>query len=178
MKNTLNLMLFALLAFGMMACGEKKLTQEDMKEAELSLFGDDGAIKPDMAPKVAEKYCKFVEQNPDDPTASTWLFHAMELNIAMKNADKSIELCDKLLEQYPESKWAPNALLVMGSYLYEDQLNDTAQAHQAYQRLIDDYPDNGLVQNAQVLIECLGMTDEEKLSWIQMSKLEEVEEEW
>ena len=178
MKNTLKLMMLVLLAFGMMACGEKKLTQEDMKEAELTLFGDDGAIKPEVVPEVAEKYCKFVEQNPDDPTAPTWLFHAMELNIAMKNADKSIELCDKLLEQYPESKWAPNALLVMGSYLYEDQLNDTARAHQAYQRLIDDYPDNGLVQNAQVLIECLGMTDEEKLSWIQMSKLEEVEEEW
>ena len=178
MKNTLKLMMLALLAFGIMACGEKKLTQEDMKEAELALFGDDGAIKPEVVPEVAEKYCKFVEQNPDDPTAPTWLFHAMELNIAMKNADKSAELCNKLLEQYPESKWAPNALLVLGSYVYEDQLNDTAQAHQAYQRLIDNYPDSGLVNDARVLIECLGMTDEEKLVWIQMSKMEEEEGEW
>jgi len=175
MKKALQIMMLAVLAFGMMACGEKKLTQEDMKEAELTLFGDDGAIKPEVAPEVAEKYCKFVEQNPDDPTAPTWLFHAMELNIAMKNADKSVELCNKLLEQYPESKWAPNALLVLGSYVYEDQLNDTAQAHQAYQRLIDNYPDSGLVNDAQVLIECLGMTDEEKLMWIQMSKMEVVE---
>ena len=178
MKKVFQIVMLALLAFGMMACGEKKLTKEDMKEAELTLFGDDGAINPDTAPSVAEKYCKFVEQNPDDPTAPTWLFHAMELNIAMKNVDKSIELCNKLLEQYPESKWAPNALLVIGSYVYEDQLNDTAQAHQAYQKLIDDYPDNDLVKDAQVLIECLGMTDEEKLMWIQMSKMEEEEGEW
>ena len=34
MKNTLKLMAFALLAFGLFACGGKQLTQDDLKEAE------------------------------------------------------------------------------------------------------------------------------------------------
>lgn len=173
MKKTMQTMILALLAFGMMACGEKKLTQEDVKEAELTLFDEDGAVKPDMVPSVAETYCKFVEQNPDDITASLWLFHAMELNIAIKDVEKGVQLCNQLVEQYPDSKWAPNALLILGSYVYEDQLNDTAMAHQTYQRLIDTYPDNDLVKDAQVLISCLGMSDEEKLMWIQKSQMNE-----
>ena len=55
MKNTLKLMLFALLAVGMMACGEKKLTQDDLKAAEATLFNEDQTINEAVAPEVAEK---------------------------------------------------------------------------------------------------------------------------
>ena len=178
MKNTLKLMLFSLLAVGMMACGEKKLTQEDLKAAEATLFNEDQTINEVVAPEVAEKFCKFVKQNPDDPTAPPWLYHAMELNIAVKNVDQSIELCNKLLEQYPESKWAPTSLLMIGNYIYDNQLNDTAQAHKCYQRLIDEYPDSELVDDARKSIEYLGLTPDEIMARIMMSQMEEVEGHW
>ena len=60
MKKTLKLIAFALLALGMFACGEK-LTNEDMKEAEKTLFIADQSLNEEMAPKVAEKYCKLLE---------------------------------------------------------------------------------------------------------------------
>lgn len=177
MKNTLRIMMFAMLAFGMFACGskEKNLTKEDLKAAEATLFNEDHSLNEAVAPEVAEKYCKFVEQNPDDSTAAMWLYHAMEINLMLKNTDKTLEIGNKVLKQYPQSKWAPMSLFVMGSFVYNDQLQDTAQAHAAFQRLIDEYPESELVDDAQKSIEYLGLTPEEIMARIVMSQLEETD---
>ena len=178
MRNTLKITFFAIMALGLFACGEKKLTQEDLKKAEAMLFNDDQTMNEAVAAQVAEKYIKFVEQSPDDPTAPTWLFHAFEINVQTKNAEKSLELGKKLVEQYPESSWAPRTLFLMANYVYDEQLHDLDKAREAYERLISDYPDSELADDAQKLIEYLGMTTEEIMTTIMMSKMEEEEGEW
>lgn len=176
MKNTLKTLTFALLAFAMLACGgkEKKLTQEDLKAAEATLFNEDRTVNVETAPQVVETFCKFVEQNPEDPTADRWLFHAMEINVLLKDAGKSIELCNQLTANYPQSHWAPRSLLLLGSFVYNDQLNDTAMAHVTLQRLIDNYPESELVVDAKKSIEYLGLTTEEIMDRIMMSQMEEM----
>ncbi len=178
MKKTLKVMAVVFLAFGLFACGgnEKKLSREDMKKAEASLFNEDQTMNMETAPKVAEAYCEFVKQNPDDTEASMWLYHAMEINVQLQNADKSIALGKQLVEQYPQSSWAPMSLFLLASYVYNDQLNDTAQAHATFQKLIDDYPNSPHVDDAKKSIEYLGLTPEEILSLIMMSTLEEDDE--
>ncbi len=175
MKQSFKLLFVILLALGSFACSEteKKLTLDDVKAAEKTLMDENWTMNMDKASQVAETYCKFVEQNPNDSTAPTWLFHAMEINVNLKNADKCAELCNQLIDKYPESDWSPRSLILLGSYVYEDQLQDTALAHKAYQRLIDEYPNHHLVSDAEVLIKCLGLTDEEKLNLILMSQMEE-----
>lgn len=166
------MMMFALLAFSMMACGEKKLTEKDLKAAEATLFNEDRSMNMENAPKVAETYCQFVKQSPDDPSAAKWLYHAMEINVMLKETDKSAELCDQMLNQYPESGWAPMSLFLMGSFVYHDQLKDTAQAHAMFKKLIEDYPDSDLVDDAKKSIQYLGMTPEEIMTLIMMSSME------
>ena len=117
MKKTLKLMLFALLAFCMTACGEKQLTLDDMREAQDSLFNEDQSMNLEVAPDVAEKYCRFVKQNPDDPNSPALLFHAIEIHVVLQNTDKCIEIGDQLLEQYPESSWAPRTLFCLANYV-------------------------------------------------------------
>lgn len=178
MKKTLKLMAFVLLAFGLFACGEmgKKLTNEDLREAEKTLFNEDKSLNVEAAPGVAEKYCQFVKQHPKDSTAARWLYHAMEIHVLLKNADQSIALGDQMLKDYPQSEWAPMSLFLLGSFVYDEQLNDTARAHVAYQRLIDDYPNSPLVDDAQKSIEFLGMTPEEIMETFLTSTLQEGEE--
>ena len=174
MKKTLKLMVFAMLALGMLACGgnAKKITVEELKEAQTALFNGNGTLNEKEAPKVAEKYCQFVKQNPDDTAAVKWLYHAMEIQVMLKDPKKSIEIGNQLLEQYPQSKWAPQTLLTLGSFVYNDQLNDTANAHIMFQRLIDDYPNSDLVDDAQKSIEYLGLSPDEIMSLIMMSKMD------
>ena len=178
MKKTLKTMVFALLALGMLACSgnAKKITVEELKEAQAVLFNENGTLNEKEAPKVAEKYCQFVKQNPGDTAAVKWLFHAMEINLMLKDSKKSIEIGNQLLEQYPQSKWAPQTRLTLGSFVYNDQLNDTAQAHVMFQRLIDEYPESGLVEDAKKSIEYLGMTPEEIMELFVTSQMDVVED--
>ena len=175
MKKTLRMMVAVGLALAMFACGnkEQKLTQDDLRAAQATLFNDDRTVNEAVAPEVAEKYCKFVEQNPDDSTAAQWLYHAMEINVLLKDADKSAAICDQLTTNYPNSDWAPMSLFLMGSYVYNDQLNDTAQAHVMFQRLIDEYPDSELVDDALKSIEYLGLTPEEIMARIMLQQMED-----
>lgn len=168
----MKLMAFALLAFGLFACGEteKKLTYYDLKEAEKTLFNEDQSLNEEVVPQVVEKYCKFVEQNPKDSLADEWLYHALEINVMTKDAQKSEDLCNQLLEQYPQSRWAPVGLFLLGNYVYDSQLNDTAKAHAAYQRLIDEYPDDKLVKDAKKCIEFLGWTPDQIMNHFLMSQ--------
>ena len=138
------------------------------------MFNEDRTVNVETAPQVVETFCKFVEQNPEDPTADRWLFHAMEINVLLKDAGKSIELCNQLTANYPQSHWAPRSLLLLGSFVYNDQLNDTAMAHVTLQRLIDNYPESELVVDAKKSIEYLGLTTEEIMDRIMMSQMEEM----
>jgi tetratricopeptide (TPR) repeat protein len=156
MKKTLKLMLVAMLAMGMFACGEKKLTYKDMLKAEATLFDEEGYLDTLKAPKVAEKYIKFVEQNPDDTTASLWLYHAMELNVMLKNTEKSMELCDQLVEKYPDSKWAPRGLYLLGSFIYEEEFKDLDKAREVYERIVRDYPECDIIESVNASIKYLG----------------------
>lgn len=173
MKKTLKLMAVALLTLVLFACGEnqKKITLEEVREAQSILFYENGSLNEKEAPKVAEKYRRYVKQNPNDTSAVKWLFHAMEINMMLKDSKKCIEIGNQLLEQYPQSKWAPQTLLTLGSFVYNDQLNDTAQAHVMFQRLIDEYPESGLVDDAQKSIEYLGLSPDEIMNMIMMSKM-------
>lgn len=174
MKKTLRMMVVVGLALAMFACGNKepKLTIDDLRAAQATLFNDDRSVNEAVAPEVAEKYCQFVKQNPDDSTAAQWLYHAMEINVLLKDADKSAAICDQLTTSYPESSWTPMSLFLMGLY-YNDQLNDTAKAHVMFQRLIDEYPKSELVDDAQKSIEYLGLTPEEIMARIMVQQMEE-----
>ena len=172
MKKTLNLMLIAMLTLGMFACGEKKLTYQDMKKAEATLFDEEVYLDTIKAPKVAEKYLKFVEQSPDDSLASLWLYHAMELNVMMKNTEKSMELCDRLVEEYPDSKWTPRGLDLLGAFVYDEEFKDLDKAREVYERIIRDYPDSEIIESVQSSLKYLGWTPEEIFTDMALSQFE------
>ena len=174
MKKTLKLMAVALLTIGLFACGgnQKKITLDEVRDAQSVLFNENGSLNEKEAPKVAEKFCRFVNQNPNDTSAVKWLYHALEINLMLKDAEKSIEIGNQLLGQYPQSRWAPQTLLTLGSFVYQDQLNDTVQARAMFQRLIDEYPESGLVNDAKKSIEYLGLSPDAVMDAIMMSQMD------
>lgn len=175
MKKTFGLMFVAMLALGMFACGEKKLTYQDLKKAEATLFDEEGYLDTLKAPKVAEKYLQFVKQSPDDSLASLWLYHAMELNVMLKNTEKSMELCDRLLEEYPDSKWTPRGLYLLGSFIYEEEFKDLDKAREVYEGIIRDYPDSEIVESVKSSIKYLGWTPDEIFADMAMSQFKDEE---
>ena len=173
MKKMFKMMLVATLAFCMLACGEKKLTHEDMKKAEASLFDENGRLDTVKAPKVAERFCQFVQQNPNDSMAPLWLYHALELNVMMKNDEKSIELCNQLMKQYPDSKWAPKGLYVLGSFVYERDYKDLDKAREIFDRILTDYPDSEIIESVEASKKYLGWTPDQIMADIALKQFKE-----
>lgn len=179
MKNTLKLMLAVLLAFGMFACGgnEKKVTEEDLKAVESTLSDERGILNVEAVPAAVEQYCAFVKQNPNDPKASEWLFKAMQLEVKAGDSDKAIELTEQLAKDYPEYENVSVALFMLATEVYDTQLHDLDKARATFERVINDYPDTPWAADAKVMIQMLGMTEEEMLDMIKtQSEAEEGEE--
>lgn len=172
MKKTLKIMMFALLACTMLACGEKKITEEDLKKTELSLTDNEGNLKQEAVPAAVQQFCKFVKQNPQAPSAPDWLFKAMQFAMKSGDAEKAVELTEQLVKDYPTYRNSPTALVMLASEVYDGQLHDLDKARATYERVIRDYPDSEWAKSAEKLIEYLGLTPEEIMSKIILSNME------
>ena len=188
MKRTLKFMIVAMLALGMWACGgngknaqneQEKITLEDLKKTEASLWDERGILDVEAAPAAVEQYCKFVEQNPDDKTASDWLFKAFQIALKLEKYAQADELGDKLMKDYPQFEQIPCLMFLMAREVYDKGCHDLDKASSMYQRIISEYPESDWAGNAEEMNEkYLGKTDEEIMSQIMMSQMEEVEGEW
>jgi TolA-binding protein len=66
----------------------------------------------------------------------------------------SLIYVDEILRQYPASSWVPKALLLRGRCL--QQLGDEEGAADAWQRLVDNFPDHPATLHARAGLHDLG----------------------
>ena len=165
MRRNLKWMTFVVLAFAMLACGggEKKITVNDLKATESSLSDEKGMLNEAAVPAAVEQYCAFVKEKPKDPEAPEWLFKAVQLEVKTGVTDKAIELTNQLVNDYPNDKNAPVALVMLASEVYDARLHDLDKTRATYERVIKDYPDSRWASDAKILVSMLGMTEEEML---------------
>ena len=50
---------------------------------------------------------------------------------------------------------------MLATFVYDDQQHDLDKAREAYQQVIDQYPDSPFARDAEIAITQLGMTPEE-----------------
>jgi TolA-binding protein len=74
--------------------------------------------------------------------------------------EEAIERFSQLVEEYPESDQAAQALFLMG-YLYANDLKDYEKAATYYQRYVDQYPDHEMASSAQWELDNLGKNPED-----------------
>lgn len=172
MNKFLKLIIIALLSFGMMACGEKKLTEDDLKQAEASLFNEDMTANMEAVPVAVEKFCTFAEQNLDVATAPDWLFKALQISVSQKDVEKSVEICDKMMKVYPDYDKTPAGMFLLASFIYEDQLRDLDKARAMYESILANYPENELVPSVEASLRNLGKTPEELIKEFEMMQAE------
>jgi len=62
--------------------------------------------------------------------------------------NKRIEFYLKLASLYPDHRYAPEALFMVG-FIYAEELRDLVQARRVFDRLIERYPDSDVVESAK-----------------------------
>lgn len=118
---------------------------------------------------LAGAYEKFAAANPQDPQAPEYLYKSAELyETNMMDIAKSMQIFDKIIQDFPENERAADALFKKG-YVYHNTLKDLPKAREAYMMFIEKYPDHELVNSAKFEIENLGVSAKDLLERIQQS---------
>ena len=160
------MLLFAVLLLVVAGCNRNvknpTVTENDVKKAEAALFNEDLSANAEAVPGAIETFCKYAEENPNAENASEYLFKAFEVSVNTKQDPKqSIDLANRLLAAYPNCDKNPVALFMLATFVYDEQLHDLDKAREAYQQVIDNYPDSPFAKDAEISITQLGMTPEE-----------------
>lgn len=116
-------------------------------------------VKP-IAEQMIREYRDFVKVFPKDSLAPIYLFKAADLSVGVGKPESGINFIDGLLANYPDYEKNVEMMLFKG-FIYEQHLNQHGNAVEAYQALIDRYPNHRLAEDARASIENLTLSEEE-----------------
>ena len=159
MKKFLGTLLILLV---IVSCTDMKVKDlEDINAMEKNLF-DSLTLTPNIAKadSLVNAYLAFAKKYPQDSNTVNFLFKAAEIKSNIGNPAESITILEGIINNYGDHKLIPTVMHYEG-FLYEERIQDTAKAHEVYQKLIDKYPNSELAESAKACIQNLGKTPEE-----------------
>lgn len=142
-----------------------KSPKEELIAEIVKLENSDSAFSINQITDLYIAYSSFANKYPDDEHTPEYLFKAAQQCNVLNKADEGILLFEKLIANYPKSKFCEQALFSI-AFSYENNKNDFVNARKYYERFMQKYPQSELVEDAQLSIENLGKTDEEFLNSI------------
>ena len=164
--------LMIVIAIVLASCANKKEEKERMilkitkMETEFTKSIQLQKIDPVLARDLATECNNYANLFPSDSNSPKMIYSAAVINLKYINDQtKAIELFIKLKEKYPKYKDTPMALYT-AAYIYNDMLKNPEKAKECYELLIKDYPNHILANEAKVLIQFVGKSDEQLLNAI------------
>ena len=130
---------------------------------ELFAAGEAAAADPATADQAVAHFTAFLERFAESPKAPEALRKLAALAQQQGNMQEAIGYYERVLAEYPASGHGDEAQFMI-AFIYEEYIRDLAQARQAYQRVIDNYPDSELATSARHLLPNVGRTPQE---WVQ-----------
>ncbi len=162
MKTLKLLSVLALISIYFAACSPSKEKYETkINDLEKNLFSEKNIIINKInAEELINAYIEFAEKFPGDSNSAKYLFNAADISMNILESDKAISIYNKIINDYPNFKKAPECLFLKG-FVYENNLNDLKKAKTIYLEFIEKYPDNDFADDAKISIENLGKTPEQ-----------------
>ena len=136
--------------------------QKRIRHMEDSLF-DNRAFDLRSAQAMVDVYKAYVAAYPLDSLAPEYLFRAAGTVKSMHDPEGSLKLYDRIIKDYPS--WKRNVdVLYMKALTLDDDLDRLGEARVAYQQVINNFPDHPFARDAKVMMQNLGLTDEELIA--------------
>ena|ERR1700739_890087 len=105
-------------------------------------------------------YLDYAKHFPDDTLSAAFLFNAGGLASSTGQYPRAITLYQNVTSKFPQSRLVPECLLVEG-FIFDNNMNDTANARKRYTELVEKYPHDSLATQARQAIKFLGKTPDE-----------------
>ncbi len=134
-------------------CGEQ--TAE-----ELLALADKAASDQTTLDQAVEHYKAFLQRFSQHEKAPTVLKQLAAIAQQKGDMQGAIALYERLLKEYPQSEQG-DAAQFMIAFIYEEYLSDVERARNAYQLVIEHYPNSELAASAKQLLPNVGRDPEE-----------------
>lgn len=131
-----------------------------LKQEEKVYDTNQNRLQKQDAALLVGLYEKYADTYPDDSLSANYLFLAADISMNLRKPKQTIVLFDRILNAYPDYEKAP-AVLFLKAFVYEDQLQDYANAKKYYELFISKYPDSDFADDAEVSLKNLGKSPEE-----------------
>lgn len=163
MKYSFPSLLFLLLLFTN-ACQVDPQVQRAKLMEDFGKIADNetGLINEEAAAAYLSDAISLADANPSDTLAALPLYRAAEVARALGNPGQAIELYQRVIRDYGSFSKAAEAQFML-AFSYDEDMNDFDTAEQEYERFIKNYPDHGFADDAEMLLQNLGKSDEEIL---------------
>jgi TolA-binding protein len=109
--------------------------------ADLLIFAEEPDKALQTLDSIDTKY-------PGNAMVNDILMAKSRILIQQKSYNEAIPLLKKIIENNPADLWADDAVFMLGD-IYDNQLNDKAQAKAYYQKIITDYPGSLWINEAR-----------------------------
>ena len=117
-----------------------------------------------LIPSIARQYMGlaniYARAKPEAPESPEMLYKSGEIARSIGAYQEALNIYATIESSFPQYEKAPKALF-MQAFTYAEDLNDEEQARILYERFIEKYPNDDFVDDAQILLETLGTSDEE-----------------
>jgi tetratricopeptide (TPR) repeat protein len=159
----LGLLLFA-------SCAEKKVDQQAALVARIDsleniLLTDSLNLSDEPASEIIKAYLQFADTYAQDSSAADYLFKAADVMRGMYRYQDAVQVLELVVTRYPKSEKAPAALFYAGFILHADT-EQNGLAIPFFQRLIDEFPEHPLSNDARNLLPLLNMSDDQLLDFL------------
>ncbi len=163
----MRIVVLLLILAGIVACTSKREKYlEEIKQVEQQVFDTAKIPSAKEMELLAEMYVEYTKEFPDDTLSPLFLLRAAELFKLSGKPTKGFALLDSVYLKYPNSKWAPAALLTAAIW-YDQEAKDIARARQKLITLLEKYPDSEFADDARKLLDLLDKSPEEILKMLE-----------
>ncbi len=120
--------------------------------------------------KVANDFINIAEIHallmPKSPKSAEYLHDAGRTAGYMRSFPKAIDLYSWVINKYPNHEQTANSTFMLG-YTYDNDMKDYGEARKYYEQFLSAYPTHDLAESAKVLLENLGVPDDEIIERLQ-----------
>jgi TolA-binding protein len=119
-----------------------------------------GRLKPEAALQYLAAVSKHAQRYPEAATSPELLYKGAEIARSIGAFQRALDMYAQIEAQYPDFEKAPTALF-MRAFTYGENLQNEAKARELYESFLAKYPDNSFADDAALLLQTLGKSDEE-----------------
>jgi len=163
----MRLVIIIALMLSVVACTSKREKYlEEIRQVEQQVFDTTKIPTAKEMEMLAEMYLEYAKEFPEDTISPLFMLRSAELFKLSGKPAKGFALLDSIYVKYPDSRWAPAALLTAAIW-YDQEARDIARARQKLLTIIEKYPDSEFADDAQKMLDLLDKSPEEILEMLE-----------